>query len=102
MDRGEGSRTRQGRRYGKCLLVVPHQQATATTRQDSSRVAAADKNAISDRFIMYDTILTCYLTREEAGPGTSEDSQGLCRQETNSRADTNDVGGPKRFFKSCW
>ena len=42
------------------------------------------------------------MTREEAGPGTSEDSQGLCRQETNSRADIDGVGGPKRFFKSCW
>ena len=38
---------------------VPHQQATATTRQDSSRVAAADKNAINDRlyYVRYNSDL---------------------------------------------
>ena len=53
------------------------EQTTATTRHDSSRVATADKTRLAIVFLMYDTILTCYLTREEAGPGTSEDPQGL-------------------------
>ena len=35
------------------------------------------KTRLAVVFIIYDTILTCYLTREEAGPGTSEDPQGL-------------------------